>query len=222
MDSLFDLLIWGLMIMFFFGTPLKKKKVGRNTQDLPGIPDPVDLPDLPEEPPREHRVEDFDLPEYAEPQYAEPKYIEPEYPEYVPQDAPPPQSRRPQVKVYGGLGEMLLDMQKVFGEMEAASRQESGRSEQNRRRRSDRRRETAPQAELSAVPEVRQKAAPVSQLAVTPAAEPIILAATESKDEPKVDLSVLGHDLQLSDLQAGLLWQEIWDKPVALRRGVRR
>ena len=216
MDSLFDLLIWGLMIMFFFGTPLKKKKVGRNTQDLPGIPDAVDLPDLPEDPPHEHRVEDFDLPEYAEPQYAEPEYP-------VQQDAPqPPQSRRPQVKVYGGLGEMLLDMQKVFGEMEAASRQETERREQNRRRRQERRRVPAPQAEVSVVSEGLHSAEPVSQLVAAPAAQPITLTATESRDVPKADPAAMGRNLQLSDVQAGLLWQEIWDKPVALRRGVRR
>lgn len=203
-----ELLLW-LVIMLvvnaIFGGKNNKtgKKIPGNP-DIPGRPGSVELPEMPEEAPRSHRVDEYELPEiYAEPDYIEPQYAEPE---------PEP---RPQVKVYGGLGDMLLDMQKLFGADEAV--ENTPRQQRTPRRNARRHRQT----EAPAVQQELQFEAPaepaVSHLAAAPAAQPLLMAV-ENKDVAVADLAALRRKMQLSEVQAGLLWQEVLDKPVALRR----
>lgn len=210
-----ELLLW-LVIMLvvnaIFGGKNNKtgKKIPGNP-DIPGRPGSVELPEMPEEAPRSHRVDEYELPEiYAEPDYIEPQYVEPQYAE----PEPPPQPR-PQVKVYGGLGDMLLDMQKLLGADEAV--ENTPRQQRTPRRNARRHRQT----EAPAVQQELQFEAPaepaVSHLAAAPAAQPLLITA-ENKDVAVADLAALRQNMQLSEVQAGLLWQEVLDKPVALRR----
>lgn len=200
-----EFLVW-LIILFVINSVFgsKPKKMPGNP-NLPGRHTPPELPEMPEESRGSHRVDDYDLPEYSMAEYTEPE-----------KQPSAPGRKRPQVKVYGGLGDLLLDIQK---ELAAAENAEAAKKQERARRRVKRQH----RVEKAAV--AVQKEEPledtVRPVAIS-AAQPIVLAATESKDVPVADLAALRQQMQLSEVQAGLLWQEILDKPVALRRGARR
>ncbi len=209
-----EFLIW-LIILFVINSVFgsKPKKMPGNP-NLPGRPTPPELPEMPEESLDSHRVDDYDLPDHSMAEYIEPEYTEPEQPSA-------PVQKRPRVKVYGGLGDLLLDIQK---ELTAAENAEAAKQQRRAGRRAERRRrsEEATVAVQAATVQKEEAAEETAKPVTVSAAQPIVLAATESRDVPVTDLAALRQQMQLSEVQAGLLWQEILDKPVALRRGARR
>jgi hypothetical protein len=228
LELLIDLLVFYGIFRALFG---KKKKVkGKKRTQLPSKPREIPheeeaSPEYPETAMYQEDSEEVclhDL-EYDEPDEQASRT------EMLPAE---PQQEKPQVKVYGSLGEMLHDMQAAMTELsETVTEQTKKQTKQSRRRRMSSRRKAEPavsmpdaacdyctgEAEAECAFDSEQHADLHAGKASKPAT-PLVITDSEAV---RVDMAAVQRNLKLSDVQQAVVWREILDKPLALRRNRR-
>ncbi len=226
LELLIDLLVFYGIFRAVFG---KKKKVkGKKRTQLPSKPREISREDeaSPEYPETALYQEDSEEVCLHDLEYDD----EPDEPVNLP--AAEPQQEKPQVKVYGSLGEMLHDMQAAMTELsETVTEQTKKQTKQSRRRRMSSRRKAEPavsmpdaacdyctgEAEAECAFDSEQHADLHAGKASKPAT-PLVITDSEAV---RVDMAAVQRNLKLSDVQNAVVWREILDKPLALRRNRR-
>jgi hypothetical protein len=226
LELLIDLLVFYGIFRALFGK--KKKGNGKKRTQLPSKPREI---------PREEEAS----PEYSETaMYQEDSEEvclhdleygdEPDEPVNLP--AAEPQQEKPQVKVYGSLGEMLHDMQTAMTELsETVTEQSKKQTKQSRRRRISSRRKVEPavikpDAECDYCtgeiePECAFDSEQHADLHAGKASKPATPLVIADSEAVRVDMAAVQRNLKLSDVQSAVVWREILDKPLALRRNRR-
>jgi hypothetical protein len=226
-ELLIDLLVFYGIFRALFGK--KKKVAGKKQPQLPNKQREMPLedevsPEYPETALYKEDSEDVCLHD-LEYEY-EDEADEPVEPINMPAAEPKPV--KPQVKVYGSLGEMLHDMQSAMTEL---SETVTGQTKKSRRRRTSGRKAAEPavakaQEECDyCTGEEQVECVFDSELhsdihagKASKPATPLVIADSEAV---QVDVAAVQKRLKLSDMQSAIVWKEILDKPVALRRNRR-
>lgn len=192
MGSLFDIIIWLLVIYFIFGGS-KKKKTKR-----PAQPKQAPRPDLYEIPREEPAVK----PAEVKPAQTTPAQTTPAKP-----------AARPDVKAYTSLGDLLRDMVQDFRTVLGEEKMQNAQPPAERRPR--RRREKAKPQPVDGCDYCTGEVAPTSVFTehASAAAPKAVDAAVQART-----VETACRELGLNPMQQAFVWKEILDEPVALRK----
>ncbi len=188
MGSLFDIIIWLLIMYFIFGGSKKKKakQPPRPKQTKPSVR--PDLYEIPREEPA-----------------AKPVEVE-----------APAKPARPDVKVYTSLGDLVRDMAQDFRTVLGEEKSQSGNPSAERRPRHRREAAVKPQPQLvDECDYCTGEVAPASVFTehVSAAAPKAMDDAVHTRT-----VETACRELGLSPMQQAFVWKEILDDPVALRK----